>query len=188
MLRLRHLGGFPRRLLLAAFAMFLAGCGFHLQGTSSWPADWAGYRVDSRLEGIDGEGFVDALEFELEQRGVKRGVDPLATIHLLRLGQRKIVSALDARGQAAEFELQRKVEFRVAAGGRLSPILSVIAQRRLSFDPQLALAKQQEEALIVRALTRELTDLLLLRAEAELRGITALSAKPPTAGDASLRP
>lgn len=164
---------------LVLLSLILSGCGFHLQGTSSWPEEWRGYRIDSQLNDIDGEVFVDALAFELEQRGVQLNAEPIVTIRLINLGQRKIVSALDARGQAAEFELQRKVEFRVAAGDRLSPILAVIAQRRLSFDPQLALAKQQEEAQIVRALTRELTELLLLRTEGELRGITALSAKAP---------
>ena len=170
-----------RAAIIVAACSVIVACGFRLQGASSWPTEWAGYRVESRLQGIDGEDFIDALQLELEQRGVQRGVEPVAVIRLLNLGQRKIVSALDARGQAAEFELQRRVEFRIIAGGRTSPPLAVIAQRRLSFDPNLALAKQQEEAQIIRALTRELTDLLLLRVEAELRAVSAVSAGPPRA-------
>lgn len=168
-----------RRLLALAALALLVSCGFRLEGQSSWPAEWQGYELDNQLQGIEGEDFADALQLRLEQSGVRRDVSPAATIRLLKLGQRKLVSALDARGQAAEFELQRKVEFRVLANGRLSPTFSVVAQRRLSFDPNLALAKQQEEALIVAALTRELTDLLILRVEAELRGISATSERPP---------
>ena len=58
---------------------------------------------------------------------------------------------------------------RLTAGEVTSQVLSVVAQRRLSFDPALALAKQQEEAQIKEALVRELINLLLLRSEAELR-------------------
>ncbi len=163
----------------------LVACGFRMEGQSSWPSDWSGYRLDNQLQGIEGEDFADALQLRLEQSGVQRDAEPAVTIRLLKLGQRKIVSALDARGQAAEFELQRKVEFRVLAAGRLSPTFSVIAQRRLSFDPNLALAKQQEEALIVTALTRELTELLILRVQAELRGISAATEPPPTEAGAS---
>ncbi len=168
-----------RRLIMLAALALVASCGFRLEGQSSWPLEWQGYQLENRLRGIEGEDFADALQLRLEQNGVQRDVEPAATIQLLSLSQRKIVSALDARGQAAEYELQRKVEFRVRAAGRQSPPFSVIAQRRLSFDPSLVLAKQQEEAQIVSALTRELTELLILRVEAELRGISATSAPPP---------
>lgn len=168
-----------RRLLVLAALALVASCGFRLEGQSSWPPEWRGYQLENQLRGIEGEDFAGALQLRLEQSGVERDAKPAATIRLISLSQRKIVSALDARGQAAEYELQRRVEFRVRAGGRQSPTFSVIAQRRLSFDPSLALAKQQEEAQIVSALTRELTELLVLRVEAELRGISATASPPP---------
>lgn len=153
-------------------AMGLAGCGFRLAGVSTWPVDlWPGYALQSRLAGIDGEDFSAAVRAQLDLAGVSRLAQPRAKLVLHSLDQRKIVSALDARGQAAEFELQGRLRFRVDAGGQTSPLLQVVAQRRLSFDPSVALAKQQEEVQIEAALRRELIELLLLRVEAELRGI-----------------
>lgn len=159
-------------------ALGLSGCGFKLAGADNWPADWPGYRIDNRLAGIVGEDFAQKLRVALAQDGLDPAAEPAVTLRLLRLDQRKHISALDANGRAAEFELQNRLRFQVLAGGHLSPEYAVVAQRRLSFDPSLALAKQQEEAQIGQALAAELIELLILRVEAELQGLRAVVATP----------
>lgn len=161
----------PIAAALVLLAWALVSCGFRLEGHSTWPDSWPGYRIQSQLVGIGGETFVDALQLDLEQRGVSGSAAPAVRIRLIELAERKLTSALDASGRAAEFELQRQLRFQLTAGEVTSQVLSVVAQRRLSFDPALALAKQQEEAQIKEALVRELINLLLLRSEAELRVI-----------------
>lgn len=153
-----------------------AACGFHVVGMGSWPEAWPGYRIASQLAGIEGEDFSSALQRALVRRGADPEQTPRVEITLRALTARKAISALDARGQAAEFELQRQLAFRVRAGAYASPELQVTAQRRLSFDPALALAKQQEEAQIEEALNRELIELLILRLEAELRALNPAGA------------
>ena len=167
------------RLLLGGLLLALAGCGFRLAGVSSWPQqEFPGYAIDSQLEGIDGEDFEETLRLALEAIGLEEELRPAAQLELVALDARKIISALDATGQAVEFELQQRLRFRLLAMGERSPLLAVVAQRRLSFDPAIALAKQEEEAQIELALRAELAELMLLRVEAELRSLMAAPTTP----------
>lgn len=176
------MGGFSRGLWICVL-LALTACGFRLAGTASWPVEWPGFRLDNQLAGIDGEDFTDLLRGRLLRAGLDPQAEPFARIRLRSLEQRKLTSALDANGRAAEFEIQNRLVFQVDAGGRISPELAVVAQRRLSFDPGLALAKQQEEVAIKAALDNELVELLLLRVEAELRALkVGAGAHPPGAG------
>jgi LPS-assembly lipoprotein len=151
----------------------LPACGFHLQGSNTWPEDWRGYALEYPLRDPDMAPFVVALDEALRRRGLgpvgSDGGDGRFVLVLRDLEDRKSVAAIGGNGKAVEFELRRKVSFQIQTPAWRSETYSVSANRRLSFDPTVVLAKEAEEERLRQGLSRDLIEQLLLRTEAELR-------------------
>ncbi len=157
-------------------ALLLLGCGFHLQGSLSWPAQWRAYQLDFPARDLPMARFVHQLDQALRQRGLRPAPDGALRIELRSLSDRKTVAAIGGDGKAVEFDLLRELQFQlITDDGWRSELFSLSSNRRLSFDPSVVLAKEVEEEQLRRALSRDLIELLVLRAEAELR------ARPPLA-------
>jgi LPS-assembly lipoprotein len=142
----------PRRHLVAVLlAVSLAGCGYHLRGSTP----------DSQLsfESV----YVDApsgtpLERELRtairsQRSTKLIDDPKAAMVSLRVlddKQERKVLTLNSQGQVREFSLTYRIRYELAdrKNKKLLEPAEIALQTILSYSESQVLAKEQEEKLI----------------------------------------
>lgn len=152
-----------RRAVLAPLALLAAGCGFELRQTPALPMRsiaLVGFRPDSPLRA--------ALRAELERAGVALREMPGqadAVFDVLADTRDKTVAASTAFGQVRELQLRVRLRFRVATpGGRLLlPPSDLLLARDMSYNETDALAKQQEEALLYRAMDEDIVAQVLRR-------------------------
>ncbi|ODS70375.1 MAG: hypothetical protein ABS38_03040 [Acidovorax sp. SCN 68-22] len=156
-----------RRLLLAAPALLLAGCGFRLRGVPQFAFG------SLYIAAPEGSQLALQLRRTLEATGGGLRVlsDPAAlpqaeaVFELLAEQQERSVVGLNASGQARELELRLRIRFRLRnqAGSELIAPTEIVQQRELSYNETLALAKEAEEALLYRDMRRDLVQQLVRR-------------------------
>lgn len=146
-----------RRALSVLLLASLAGCGFHLRGSTP----------DSRLafesvyvEAPSGTPLERELRGAVRTGGTRLAVDPKAATVVLRIlneaRERKILT-LNAQGQVREFSLTYRVNFEVAdaANRKLLPPSEIALQSVLSYSESQALAKETEERMTFDDLRRD---------------------------------
>lgn len=146
-----------RRALSVLLLASLAGCGFHLRGSTP----------DSRLafesvyvEAPSGTPLERELRGAVRTGGTRLAVDPKAATVVLRIlneaRERKILT-LNAQGQVREFSLTYRVNFEVAdaANRKLLPPSEIALQSVLSYSESQALAKETEERMAFDDLRRD---------------------------------
>ena len=151
-----------RRIALTAAAV-LAGCGFQLRQTPPLPMRsiaLVGFSKTSPLAA--------ALKKELERAGVALRDNPAqaeAVFDALADAREKTVAASTAAGQVREVQLRVRLRFRVAspAGQLLLPPSDLLLTRDMSYNESAALAKQQEELLLYRAMEDDIVAQVLRR-------------------------
>ena len=151
-----------RTWLLCAGAAF-AGCGFELRQTPQLPMRsiaLVGFSKTSHLAA--------ALTKELERSGVALRDNPAqaeAVLDMLTDAREKTVAASTAAGQVREVTLRVRLRFRVAspAGQLLLPPSDLLLTRDMSYNESAALAKQQEESLLYRAMEDDIVAQVLRR-------------------------
>ncbi len=153
-----------RRSLLAAMVAALAGCGFALvrpPELSFKTIQLSGFNTRSPLEA--------ELRRELEGSPTTRVVEALkdAQVVLQAIGEQreKSVVAQTAANQIREFELRYRFTFRLrsAAGKDLIPESEIVLKRSLTYTESAALAKEQEEAFLYRAMQNDIATQVLRR-------------------------
>jgi LPS-assembly lipoprotein len=152
-----------RRAALATLAAPLAGCGFELRRAEPLPMRsiaLVGFKPDSALR--------SALQHELERAGVALRDNPAqaeAVFDVLADAREKTVAASTAFGQVRELQLRVRLRFRVAtpAGKLLLAPSDLLLTRDMSYSETAALAKQQEEALLYRAMDEDIVAQVLRR-------------------------
>ncbi len=153
----------PRRTWLLCAAAALAGCGFQLRQTPPLPMRsiaLVGFGKTSAL--------AVALKLELERAGVALRDNPAqaeAVFDALGDAREKTVAASTAAGQVREVQLRVRLRFRVAtpAGQLLLPASDLLLTRDMSYNETAALAKQQEESLLYRAMEDDIVAQVLRR-------------------------
>lgn len=153
-----------RRLVLAAAAAALAGCGFELRRAPE---------LRFRTIALSGFGARSPLAAELrEQINASRTtlvVDSIAqaqvVLEAIADAREKSVVASTAAGQVREFQLRARLNFRVRTpGGReLVPATELLLSRDLSYSETVALAKEQEEAFLYRAMQSDIVAQVMRR-------------------------
>ncbi len=152
-----------RRLLLGAAAT-LAGCGFELKRPPELnfrTIQLAGFPPRSQL--------VLELKQNIESGPTTRVVDAAkdAQVVLQSLGEsrEKVVVAQTTANQIREFELRYRFGFRVrtGAGKDLIPESEILLKRSLTYTESAALAKEQEEAFLYRAMQSDIVSQVLRR-------------------------
>ncbi len=152
-----------RRLLLGA-AVTLAGCGFELKRPpelSFRTIQLAGFAPRSQL--------VTELKQNIESgpttRVVEAGKDAQVVLQALGESREKVVVAQTAANQIREFELRYRFGFRVrtAAGKDLIPESEILLKRSLTYTESAALAKEQEESFLYRAMQSDIVSQVLRR-------------------------
>jgi LPS-assembly lipoprotein len=161
----KPLGDIRRRLALIGTAALFgsAGCGFQLRQSQPLPMRslaLVGFKPESPLRG--------ALQRELERAGVALPDNPAraeAVFDALADARERTVAASTAFGQVRELQLRVRLRFRVATptGKLLLPASDLLLTRDMSYSETAALAKQQEEALLYRAMDEDIVAQVLRR-------------------------
>ncbi|MDE2393847.1 MAG: hypothetical protein KGM91_00280 [Burkholderiales bacterium] len=141
----------------------LAACGFELrrpQPLAFKSIALVGFAADSPLR--------VALERELRAAGIALRDNPAqaeVVFDALADARTKTVAAFTAAGQVREVQLRVRLRFRAAtpAGALLLPPAELLLTRDLSYNETAALAKQQEETLLFRAMDEDVVAQVLRR-------------------------
>ncbi len=152
-----------RSLITTGAAAALAGCGFQLRQTPPLPMRsiaLVGFSKSSPL--------AVALKQELERAGVALRDNPAqaeTVFDALGDAREKTVAASTAAGQVREVQLRVRLRFRVAtpSGQLLLPASDLLLTRDMSYNETAALAKQQEESLLYRAMEDDIVAQVLRR-------------------------
>lgn len=152
-----------RRLLLGA-AVTLPGCGFALKRApelSFKTIQLTGFAPRSPLAAE----LRTNLEASPTTRVVESASEAQVVLQALSEAREKVVVAQTAANQIREFELRLRFNFRVrsGAGKDLIPDSEILLRRSLTYTESAALAKEQEEAFLYRAMQSDIVSQVLRR-------------------------
>jgi LPS-assembly lipoprotein len=152
-----------RRAILGA-AVTLAGCGFELkrppelsfqtiQLAAFPPRSPLAAELKSSIDASPTTHVVDAAK------------DAQVVLQAIAESREKAVVAQTAANQIREFELRLRFSFRLrTAGGKdLIPDSEIVQRRSLTYTETAALAKEQEEAFLYRAMESDIVSQVLRR-------------------------
>lgn len=167
-----------RTLLLAALgSLALAGCGFVLRRPTELPFSKlaiSGFQPNSPM--------AEALRHSLPRSVTVVAQPKDADVVLLAIEDRfdKTVAASTAAGQVREFRLRVALRFRLDRpdGSPQLPETQLELTRDMSYNETAALAKQTEEAGLVREMRMDLAQQLLQMLSAASRTATQLAVQP----------
>ncbi|MFL6661682.1 MAG: LPS assembly lipoprotein LptE [Rhizobacter sp.] len=154
-----------RRLLLVAFiGAAAAGCGFQLRRAPELhfrTIALTGFRPRSPL--------AEELRLQLDSSPRTKVVDAVAQAQvvfeaLLDARERSVVGST-AAGQVRELQLRTRLQFRLRtpAGRELIPATELVLARDMNYSEELALAKEQEEALLFRTMQSDIVAQVMRR-------------------------
>jgi LPS-assembly lipoprotein len=153
-----------RRTLLLAGVATLAGCGFQLRRAP-----------EMRFRSIQLTGFPPRSPLADELRASINGsmttlvVDSAAQAQVVFEAitdtRERGVVASTAAGQVRELQLRARLNFRLRtpAGKELIPATEILLSRDMSYSETAALAKEQEEALLFRAMQSDIVAQVMRR-------------------------
>jgi len=153
-----------RRLVFALAATALAGCGFELKRPP-----------ELRFKTIQLTGFparsplAAELKRDIDASTTTKVVDALkdaaVVLQALTDEREKSVVATTAADQVREYELRSRFRFqlRTATGKELIPASEILLKRELTYSESAALAKEQEEAFLYRAMQSDIVSQVLRR-------------------------
>lgn len=154
-----------RRAALGVLLASLAGCGFQLRRAPTMPFRTIALR-----------GFSDRSPLVEELRRALGGVagvtaspaEAQVVLEALTDQRERAVVASSAAGQVRELQLRVRFTFRLlAANGReLLPTQELLQTRDISYNETNALAKEQEEAQLYRAMQSDIVSQVLRRLSA----------------------
>ncbi|HEV2269050.1 MAG TPA: LPS assembly lipoprotein LptE [Steroidobacteraceae bacterium] len=151
-----------QRLLLPV--LLLAGCGFHLEGRVPLPEPIRRPYIHAVDQQSD---FVQSLRRQMLISGAQPVDSPdqaTAVVDILSDSVTPRVLSVSAQNRPTEYQVTYTVRFAVSAGGRqLLPPQQVSSMRSYSFDENLLLAKEHEEAILQQAMGRDLADVVMRR-------------------------
>ena len=152
-----------RRLVLGA-ALSLAGCGF----APKRPPELSFKTI--QLTGFAARSPLLAelrthLEASPTTRVVETAAEAQVVLQAISESRERVVVAQTAANQIREFELRLRFDFRVrnSAGTDLIPDSEILLRRSLTYTETAALAKEQEEAFLYRAMQSDIVSQVLRR-------------------------
>jgi LPS-assembly lipoprotein len=164
-----------RASLAAGLVLALAGCGFHLQGAGTLPAEMARTFVDTDRPHT---AFLQSLTDVLRQRGAEVLEGPADGAAVLDIsadetGQR--VLSVSARNIPREYEVYYAVTFSLRVGAEtLIGNESLVVTRSYTYDETEVLAKAAEEGILREALAADLARRVMQRIQALGTTVAAL--------------
>ena len=156
----------PFAILLAAGALFLAGCGFQLRGSAKLP--FKTLYVQASAISPFALQLKRALRSASDTRVVERPEEAEAVLQVLSERQEKEILSLGAGGRVREFQLRYRVLFRLtdAMNHEHIPASEILLRRDYSFNDQQALSKESEETLLYRDMQGDAVQQLVRRLQA----------------------
>jgi LPS-assembly lipoprotein len=153
-----------RRHLLVAALLPLAGCGFELRRAPELKfraIQFANFKPRSPLA-AELRTSINASTTTLVVDGPAQAQVVLEAIEDAR---EKVVVASGAVGQVTEFQLRARFKFRVrsVSGRELIPETELLQNRDLSYTESAALAKEQEENFLYRAMQTDIVSQVMRR-------------------------
>lgn len=155
-----------RKLVIFLLAtVLLAGCGFQLRGSSGGQLPYERLYVDLP----ENSDIGIALRRQIAAHGAHRLADRRenATAIFQQVADRreKTILSLNASGQVREYRLQTNYSFRIVdpKGRELIPVIPVILSRDITYNDNVVLAKEQEEALLWRDINFDLVAQIMRR-------------------------
>ena len=154
--------------LLAAGTLLLAGCGFQLRRAPALPfrtLQLTGFKARSPLA----EELRDTLNASQTTLVVDSAAQAQVILEALTDAREKSVVASTVAGQVREFTLRSRLVFtlRTAAGRVLIASTEIVQSRDMSYNEANALAKEQEEQLLYRAMQNDIVAQLMRRLAAQ---------------------
>ncbi len=151
-------------IILGFLVLLLAGCGFHLKGAVSLPADVKTVYVATSDELSP---FAVELGRALDAAGAARATSASVADAVIRVAQdrtgRRVLS-VSARNTPQEYQVYYIVGYSIERGDQkeVEP-QEIELSRSYSFSEPDLLAKDREEAILREALARDLADLVVRR-------------------------
>ncbi|HEX8479901.1 MAG TPA: LPS assembly lipoprotein LptE [Telluria sp.] len=154
-----------RALLMMALAVTLTACGFKLRGSEGYNLPFHSIYV----------GFAEASPLGAELRRNLRGLDGLtvldnakgaeAQLDVVSETRGKTILSLNSQGRVREYLLTYTFVFKVrnAAGVELLGPTEIALKRNIAFNEDAVLAKESEEAVLVRDMQTDLVQQILRR-------------------------
>ena len=155
-------------LALIYSVVLLSGCGFHLRGSIDLPAEL----TEVALEGARPNGELGiALRNGFARVGgqvVDSAVSANSVLVITQDSFSRRVLSVDNIGQANEYELAYTLGFRLDDPGGTNRVAqqSINLRRQYRYDPNLTLAKADQEARLVREMRQDAARQLLRRLKA----------------------
>lgn len=142
------------------------GCGFHLKAAARLSPGYQNLYLDARDPHSD---LNSALVSALTESGAT--LRPLrgegAVLEISRDDSGRRVMSVSVRNVPTEYEVYYNVTYRVTAEGKdVVPPTELSGSRVISYAESAQLAKEQEEAIILEALARDLAERIVQRPSA----------------------
>jgi LPS-assembly lipoprotein len=152
-----------RILLLLTLTSMLAACGFQLRGSYSLPFQTMSIALPP-TSALYAQ-IKRSIEVSTSTRVVEDAREAEANLVVLGDRQEKIILSLNAAGRAREYDLVRTFTFKVTAADNTEflPPSRIILRRDMTFNDDLVLSKESEEALLWRDMQGDLIQQILRR-------------------------
>lgn len=150
-------------LVISVLIALLAACGFQLRGNYALPFATLSISLPPT------SAFYAQLKRSIEAASPTRIVTDAkeAEASLIVLGdiQQKIILSLSAAGRAREYDLVRTFTFKVsgANGAEYIPPSQIVLRRDITYNDDLVLSKEAEEALLWRDIQTDLVQQIMRR-------------------------
>jgi LPS-assembly lipoprotein len=145
-----------RALIVAAFALPMAACGFQLRGSQALPIErlYLALPVNSPI----GAQITRVVRSSTNAAVVDDRKEAQAILEILGEQREREVLAINAQGRAREYQLRLRTTFRVVdpEGRELIAPTTLLARRDVSFNESELLAKESEETLLYRDMQSDL--------------------------------
>ncbi len=157
---------FMKKIVPVVFCFFLAACGFQLRGQATLPFEtlYISFPVGNPI-GTDLRRFIKA---GTSTRLVADPKTAQATLEVISAANERQIMSVSGGGRVREFELRYRVSFRLvdAKGAELIPVNEIALRRILPFTDAQVVAKEGEEAMLVREMQSDAAAQILRRLEA----------------------
>jgi LPS-assembly lipoprotein len=155
-----------KKIVPVVFCFFLAACGFQLRGQATLPFEtlYISFPVGNPI-GTDLRRFIKA---GTSTRLVADPKTAQATLEVISAANERQIMSVSGGGRVREFELRYRVSFRLvdAKGAELIPVNEIALRRILPFTDAQVVAKEGEEAMLVREMQSDAAAQILRRLEA----------------------
>jgi LPS-assembly lipoprotein len=162
----RQRAPFARRTLLlaGASALLLSACGFELRRAPSLQFSTIQLRGFGRRSEM-GDELRRNINASTATRVVESAADAQVVLETQVDAREKVVEASTAAGQVREVTLRNHFTFRVRtpSGTELIPTTEIILTRDMSYNETYALAKEQEETVLYRAMQSDIVAQVMRR-------------------------